>query len=389
MYETLRKYDLIVVLGCIVTVYVLVNFVLPVLPYEFLNTYLVRPVLWGALAFVVFKMPDYRIYGKFRARSMLTLIALTMAGFQITVMILAGLLEGFGKSPYSFTPLGIITNVFFVYGSLLGMEFSRSWLVNRCTGRRQALTIAWVALVYTFFVFPYSKFTSVNGLQGVVKLVGETLLPSFAESLFATFLAFLGGFYPTLVYRGTLQLFIWFCPVLPDLNWTSLALIGVVIPVLGFVLVQKLYFNEIKRAKYRVQKKDNFVGWIVVAILSVLILWFPTGLLGVYPTVIISGSMRPNIEIGDMIIVKKVKPELVKKGDVIQFVRKDNKIVTHRVVEIVKSADSSYFTTKGDANSIVDDPVFFPNLKGLVISKIPKIGRVSISLRQLISLKPD
>lgn len=389
MTEGIRKYDFFLVISCVVSIFVLINFILDILQYGYLSTYLTRPVLWSLLAIVIYKMPAYRTYGKLRLRRILTLAALLVAAFQIIALFAAGIFEGFGKSPYSFTSTGIILNIFYVCTTLFGMELSRAWLISRCFTRRPAFTILWVALVYTLFLFPFSKITGVNSLPGAIRFVGETLLPSFAESLLASFLAFLGGPLPALAYRGILQLFLWFSPILPSLSWTTQALIGVFFPVMGFIFIQRLYLSEVRQLNKLKHKKENPAGWILVSVFSVLLLWFPTGLLGVYPSVIISGSMTPGIDIGDMVIVKKARPEEIKKGDVIQFIRQDKKIVTHRVLDIVKNVANPYYVTKGDANNIKDDPVKFTNLKGKMVARLPKIGWVSIAVRTSVKGNPD
>lgn len=385
MFEAVKKRDWAVVLGCVIVIYLLLNFVLPLLPQSFINTYLARPALWGALAFVVYQMPEHKAFGKLRLRRLLTGAGLTVAGFQVAIMVFAGLIEGFGKSPYAFTLSGVVINVIYVSAALLGMELSRAWLVNRFAARRPVLTIAWVALFYTLFLFPFSKLTGLHTGQEITRFAGVTLLPSLAESALATFLAFLGGPLPAIAYRGVLQAFQWFCPLLPDLYWTSQALLGTIVPAVGFLMVHRLYLGEVRQLKARGKKKDNPVGWIAVSIFSVLLIWFSLGLLSFYPSVIISGSMRPAIEVGDMIILKKIKPEEVKVGDVIQFWRDEKTQVTHRVLEVVKDSSTPYFITKGDANNVVDNPVPFQNVRGKVVARIPKAGWASLALKALIS----
>ncbi len=64
--------------------------------------------------------------------------------------------------------------------------------------------------------------------------------------------------------------------------------------------------------------------------------------------VVLSGSMSPAINAGDLVVASPVSPADVKVGDIIVFNEKKAKI-THRVVSITDSG----FITKGDAN---EDP---------------------------------
>lgn len=73
---------------------------------------------------------------------------------------------------------------------------------------------------------------------------------------------------------------------------------------------------------------------------------------------ITTGSMEPEYKINTLIIVKNVEPDTIKSNDVISFYSKDpaldGAINTHRVVEVEKDGDHWIYTTKGDANNVVD-----------------------------------
>ena len=76
---------------------------------------------------------------------------------------------------------------------------------------------------------------------------------------------------------------------------------------------------------------------------------------------VVSQSMTPKYDIGDVLISKQVKPEEIKENDVISYLGTygdfTDKVITHRVVGIHQNEDGKYyFRTKGDAN-IVEDPI--------------------------------
>lgn len=83
--------------------------------------------------------------------------------------------------------------------------------------------------------------------------------------------------------------------------------------------------------------------------------------------VILTGSMSPNINPGDLVIVKDVPIEEIKSDDIITFSSSTSKnITTHRVKEVARGNEIS-FITQGDANNI-QDPLPVP--KELVIGKV-------------------
>lgn len=100
---------------------------------------------------------------------------------------------------------------------------------------------------------------------------------------------------------------------------------------------------------------------------------------------IISSSMKPNINVYDVVVVKTTDTSALQVGDVISFysnnVYFDGKPITHRIVEKYNTEEGISYRTKGDANAVVDnDYVYEQNIVGKVIFKIPALGRVQFFL---------
>jgi len=122
----------------------------------------------------------------------------------------------------------------------------------------------------------------------------------------------------------------------------------------------------------------NIVSTTLV-VLMVLCAVFLMGsrLMGYQVFNVISGSMAPKYNVGDLIYVKKVDVNTIKVGDPITFVLNEDLVVaTHTVVRI--DAENKHFYTKGDANETEDAaPVHFNNVIGVPQFKVPKLGYVS------------
>lgn len=98
---------------------------------------------------------------------------------------------------------------------------------------------------------------------------------------------------------------------------------------------------------------------------------------GFKPYIVLSGSMEPNLQIGDMIISKSVNEEQIKIGDIITFVDNNKNIITHRVVDILIKDGKKLYQTKGDNNSSKDVGVIsIENIKGKYSFKISKVGSI-------------
>ena len=101
---------------------------------------------------------------------------------------------------------------------------------------------------------------------------------------------------------------------------------------------------------------------------------------GIKTYAVISGSMQPELKIGDVIVVKHVSNNELNVGDIISF-RKDDSIITHRISE--KSING--YTTKGDFNNVEDSgKVKYEDIEGKVIFKIPYIGKIVFAIKNKI-----
>ena len=102
--------------------------------------------------------------------------------------------------------------------------------------------------------------------------------------------------------------------------------------------------------------------------------------LGFTGVTVISGSMEPEISVGDYVIIKKPKKEDIQKGTIITF-EQDGVLVTHRVESVVSDG---VYSTKGDANNTVDSKlVKFENILGTSVLVVPKFGKLLLWLRTI------
>jgi signal peptidase I len=139
-----------------------------------------------------------------------------------------------------------------------------------------------------------------------------------------------------------------------------------------------------------VRKEIKFAIIVAVAIaIIVLGIWFAFGMSNPF-YVVASGSMVPNLNVNDFVIVSHNVPfNSLKIGDIIVFktygtdASGNHATIVHRVAEIVtdQSNGQKIIRTKGDANpnSIpgVDYPIFQPLYIGKVVYVIPKLGVIT------------
>lgn len=144
--------------------------------------------------------------------------------------------------------------------------------------------------------------------------------------------------------------------------------------------------------------EDSFVGFlykilkVIVTIIILIILLViliqrvsnnKISLGGYQVYSIITGSMEPKYKVGDVILVKEVDLNQIKKGDDLTYQGKEGnfsgKIVSHQVIGINKSHDGYSFRTKGINNPIEDPIVKEDQVLGIATYKfiiLSFIGRI-------------
>ncbi len=101
-------------------------------------------------------------------------------------------------------------------------------------------------------------------------------------------------------------------------------------------------------------------------------------LFGYESYVVLSGSMEPALQVGDLSVVGAVRPEDLRVGDIISYrtPSRPNTVVTHRLVGIgTNAAGRLAFETRGDANDSTDQvDVDAEAVLGRVAYAVPKVG---------------
>jgi signal peptidase len=84
-------------------------------------------------------------------------------------------------------------------------------------------------------------------------------------------------------------------------------------------------------------------------------------------SVVLSGSMEPELKVNDLVIIKKQKS--YQRDDIIVY-QDDDLLVIHRLIEI----NGENAITKGDANEVNDPEISTAQIKGKMVMHIHFIG---------------
>lgn len=125
------------------------------------------------------------------------------------------------------------------------------------------------------------------------------------------------------------------------------------------------------------------VAWLVmVAVVAALLVAVAVPRMqGATPYTILTGSMRPTMPPGTLVVVEPVDIGELRVGDVITYQLESGKapVVTHRVVSVSSTLDGERtVTTRGDANTAPDAaPVTAAQVRGKVGYTVPYLGHVN------------
>ena len=110
------------------------------------------------------------------------------------------------------------------------------------------------------------------------------------------------------------------------------------------------------------------------------------GFFGYKPFIVLSGSMKDEINSGDLVLTKECNVDDLKKGDIISF-KEDEIVITHRIIDITENNGEKRFITKGDNNEN-EDPGYVSSdkIEGLYLTKFSGLGNVAMFLQTPIGI---
>mgnify|MGYP003178679814 CR=1 FL=1 len=96
---------------------------------------------------------------------------------------------------------------------------------------------------------------------------------------------------------------------------------------------------------------------------------------------VVTGSMKPKYNIGDVLLCKEVNPSELQVGDDISYLGKESsfkgKVVTHRIIKKEKNNKGEWiFYTQGLANNIPDPTITSNQIYGKVVRNMSLLSKV-------------
>lgn len=369
---------------------VIVVSAVPVIRLKLIGSPLIALLYWGAVILLIkFYFKSIHTPGRFSEHAMVKGYAITGALVFIGVNFIVGVFtEALKASPYDLSPAGMLTNVVTLFSALFAREMMRAYLIGtawRCLKRRYA-AIVFLTVLMALSTLNLSKMLSIKNLEELVIFLSTDLGIAFANSIIASVLAFYGGAAASIFYLGIIDGFYKVFPFIPELIWLAKGAIGISFPIIYSMMV--LEKCKTLAAEKRMEQQKSEFAFLFMLFVSVMLSWFSVGVFPVYPSIILTGSMEPEIRPGDIVLIQKMQEEeqiyALQKGDIINFDREDITI-THRIEEVIEDeAGNRSFRTKGDNNKSADEQVVDPNdVNGIVVNVVPKIGTPIVAIKKM------
>ena len=346
-------------------------------------TYLINPIIWIGIA-VILKLTLGKSYEiKKLKKDIISYSLIAVLAYIITYLI-SGLFITFGKNPYSRTLLGIITNLWSFATVIIAKEYIRYKLINNVYEKDKIKIAVFISIVYISIDLGIRQFfiTQMTGLF-IMETVAQTLLPLIMKNILYSYTAINANYLPAMCYELGTKLYLWLSPILPNAPWIMTAIVDSVIPLILFLYIRyEKNKKDIFRTKEKLMNTDprNIIPLTICIILAI---WFAIGIFPIKPVAIATGSMEPELHVGDVAIIKKCKANELEEGDIVEY-QLDGYTVIHRIVDKSQENGKFVFITKGDNNNIEDSKeVTESQIIGKVIFKIRFLGYPAVFFNNL------
>ena len=305
----------------------------------------------------------------------------------LIIYILLGLFFGYVKSIYSHSFFGILKNIWNYIIPIIFIELIRNILIRNSNHSKIAFIV--IAFLFTLIDIDLYNIIGLTNKAEIFKTIFSVILPATIKNLSLNYIAKTSGYITSLIYLLPQKLTSIILPILPDLDWYFISLVGILLPILALIIIKNLDDRiESPKSKFRL-KKEKPIRIIILIIPLIIFCLFIAGIFKYKPTAIVSNSMHPIFDRGDVVIIEKLdrkKSRNLKKYDIIEYKLK-NIIVSHRIIHIEKHNDGSIsYITKGDNNNTADNEKVSSNqIIGIVKFRIPKVGYPSVWLNDFFN----
>lgn len=367
-----------ILLFSILAYYLLLRWIRFSVEYQSIITLL----FWVLIAIYTYLCEKPGLHSKLKYTEFYLLLMLVCAVLYLISYFVIGTIDGFGLNIYDTSFMGIVKNLLVLGTAVILKEWARNFLINTVQRRFAVVFGILIVLVFSLTEVNLDTFGKLRSLEEIFSYVSKNILPVVFYNVFMTFAAYVLGFYGTALYAALTKFPIWIVRILPNFRWITLLLVGALLPLMFTIVLRSISRKKATRGKRQEMQQASPYSWIATSVVSVLTVWFALGIFPIFPTAIVSNSMKPDISRGDIVLIRKVDPNTLNEQDVILYAM-DQIQVFHRIIDIKYVQGVRNYTVKGDNNQYQDPKlVLGEQILGKHIATIPYIGWPGVLLQQ-------
>lgn len=256
------------------------------------------------------------------------------------------------------------------------IEIARIFFINRYKNNKFLIVIITVVLIFLQLNYLELFKSFSNGKRESFEYICKSIIPIISYNILFSYLVLKKIYYFGIAFKIIDKVLYLIFPQIASMSWF---LIGTVNVILCFLIYIIFKFGE--------KKKVPFFQ-IIVLIFCIILICFMLGIFRYKPISIISNSMVPFFERGDVVIFEKIdnkKPLKIQNGMIIIY-KYENKYIAHRVISKIEKDNKIFYETKGDNNISSDSELVSDSqIIGIYNFHIKFIGYPSIWLYEFLN----
>ncbi len=299
-----------------------------------------------------------------------------------------GIFFGFVKTGYSLKIANIIKNIFPIFLIILVSEVLRYIILSKTKKSIFHIFLCFIIFVVVDINISIYLYNITSNLD-ILKVICYIIIPSITKNILLTYMTLKVGYTSSLIYRFITELNIYLVFIFPNFGEYINTILITVLPIIILFKVNNMFsYYEIRKIKSSSYNKKKIILYSFITFILLITVILTSGLFKYEALAIGSSSMSPNINVGDVVIVKKIdsfRINTIKEGDILVYTH-DNKIIVHRVVKKITKNENNNFITKGDNNDSYDSWIVDEDdIVGVSIFKIKYLGMPTVMLNDLLS----
>lgn len=295
---------------------------------------------------------------------------------------LSGIIIGFARVGNYLTTKAMLGIIMPLIVYIILKEYLRYTLITKASESKALMILMTIAIICLDNTIAFSM-SSLTISKDTFLLIALTFIPSIAENILCSWITYHFGYKPNIVYLLIIKLYSYLLPIIPNPNEYVYSIIFFLLPIVILLKLRKWYLKDRVDEEVERVRRKQIIYYLPIITLVIILVYSVSGYFKYFAIAIATGSMEPNISKGDVVIVNQdYDSKDLEKGTIIAY-KYNNKVIVHRINDIIKKDNIIIIYTKGDANSEADAwKVTEDMIVGTVNLKLPKIGYPTIWLNE-------